>query len=61
MRKLEKTPSRFFPVSENWGELGIKNLARMCLMKSYWMLQNDLKMSMIKESCSLIKWDHFCL
>ena len=40
IRKLEIPPSEFFPISEDWGKLAIPNLARMSLMKCYWMLQN---------------------
>ena len=41
-RNLEigNTPSEFCPISEDWGELGIPNLARTSLIKCYWMLQN---------------------
>ena len=39
-RKLEISPSEFCPISGDWGKLGIPNLARMSLVKSYWMLQN---------------------
>ena len=39
-RNPEITPSEFCPVSGDWSELGILNLARTSLMKSYWMLQN---------------------
>ena len=28
------------PISGDWGELGIRNLARIFLIKCYWMLQN---------------------
>ena len=38
--KSEIPPNEFCPVSEDWGELGILNLAQMSLMKCYWMLQN---------------------
>ena len=40
IRESEILPSEFWPVSGDWGELGIPNLARMCLIESYWMLQN---------------------
>ena len=33
--------SEFCPISGDWGELGIPNLARMSLIKCYWMLQNS--------------------
>ena len=33
-------PSEFWPISGDWGELGIPNLARLFLIKCYWMLQN---------------------
>ena len=31
----------FFPISGDWGELWIPNLARMSLIECYWMLQNS--------------------
>ena len=40
IRKSEIPPSEFCPISGDWGELGIPKLARMSLMKCYWMLQN---------------------
>ena len=40
IRKSAIPPSRFCPLSENWGELGIPNLARMFLIKCYYMMQN---------------------
>ena len=40
IRKLEMPPSGFFPISADWGELRIPNLARMSLIKCYWMVQN---------------------
>ena len=40
IRKSEIPLSKFRPISGDWGELGIPNLARICLMKYYWMLQN---------------------
>ena len=30
----------FFPISEDWDELGIPDVAGMSLIKCYWMLQN---------------------
>ena len=30
----------FWPISGDWGELGIPNLAEMSLVKGYWMLEN---------------------
>ena len=32
--------SEFYPISGDWGKLGIPNLARVSLIKCYWMLQN---------------------
>ena len=32
--------SEFCPISGDWGELGIPNLARMSQMKCYYMPQN---------------------
>ena len=36
--KSEIPLSEFCPISEDWDELGIPNLARMFLMKCYWIL-----------------------
>ena len=41
IRKLEIPPSEFCPISGDWGELWIPNLARMSLIECYWMLQNS--------------------
>ena len=38
--KSEIPPSEFCPRSGDWGKWGIPNLARMSLLKFYWMLQN---------------------
>ena len=35
-------PSKFFLISGDWGKIGIPNLARLSLIKSYWILQNAL-------------------
>ena len=40
IRKSEIPPSEFCPISGDWGELGIPNLARMSLIKCYWMMEN---------------------
>ena len=40
IRKSKIPPSEFFSVPGNWGKLGIPKLARMSLIKFYWMLQN---------------------
>ena len=40
IRKSEIPPAEVCPISGDWGKLGILNLARMFLIKSYWMLQN---------------------
>ena len=40
IRKWEIPPSEICPMSGDWGELGIPNLARISLTKCYWMLQN---------------------
>ena len=32
--------SEFCPISGDWGELEIPNLARMSLIKCYWMMEN---------------------
>ena len=41
IRKWEIPPSEICPMSGDWGELGIPNLARTSLTKCYWMLQNS--------------------
>ena len=40
IRKSQIAPCEFFPISGDWGKLGIPNLARMSLIICYWMLQN---------------------
>ena len=40
IQKSEIPPSEFFPISRDWGKLGISYLARTSLIKCYWMLQN---------------------
>ena len=40
IQKSEIPPSEFRPLSGDWGELGIPNLAQTLLIKCYWMLQN---------------------
>ena len=40
IRKSQIPRSEFCPISENWGELGMPNLARTSLAKCYWKLQN---------------------
>ena len=40
IKKLEIPPSEFVPISGDWGELEIPNLARTSLLKCSWMLQN---------------------
>ena len=42
IRKSEIHPSEFCPISGDWGELWIPNLARMSLIECYWMLQNAM-------------------
>ena len=39
-QKSEIPPSEFCPISGDWGELWIPNLARMSLIECYWMLQD---------------------
>ena len=41
IRKSEIPPSEFCPISGDWGELWIPNLARMFLIECYWILQNS--------------------
>ena len=38
--KSEIPPSEFCPISGDWGELWILNLARIYVIECYWMLQN---------------------
>ena len=38
--EIGNTPSEFCPVSGDWAEQGIPNMARMSLTKCYCMLQN---------------------
>ena len=40
IRRPEKFPFGFCPISRDWGKLGIPSLTRMSLIKCYWMLQN---------------------
>ena len=40
IRKSEIPTSEFCPISEDWGKLGILNLALMFLIKFYWLLQS---------------------
>ena len=40
IRKSELPPTEFCPISRDWGELGVPNVAGMSLLKSYWMIQN---------------------
>ena len=39
--KSEIPPSKFCPISGDWGELWMPNLARVSLIECYWMLQNS--------------------
>ena len=41
IRKSEIPTSEFFPISGDWAELWIPNLARMSLIECYGMLQNS--------------------
>ena len=41
IRKLKIRPSEFSSMPRDWGKLEIANLARMFLIKCYWMLQNS--------------------
>ena len=41
IQKSEIPSSEFCPISEDWGELRISNLARMSLIECYWTLQNS--------------------
>ena len=41
IRKSEIPSSEFCPISGDWDELWIPNLARMSLIECYWMLQNS--------------------
>ena len=39
IREVDIPPPEFCLISGDWGELGIRNLARLSLIKCYWMLQ----------------------
>ena len=41
IRKSEIPTSEFYPISGDWDQLWIPNLARMSLIECYWMLQNS--------------------
>ena len=41
IRKSEIPPSELCPISGDWGELWMPNLARMSLTEYYWKLQNS--------------------
>ena len=41
IRKSEIPPFEFCPISRDWYKSGIRNLARISLIKCYWMLQNS--------------------
>ena len=38
--EIGNTPSEFCPISGDWNELEIRNLARLSLVRCYWMLKN---------------------
>ena len=40
IRNLEMPPSVHYSISGDWNRLGIPNLAKMFLMKGYWMQKN---------------------
>ena len=40
IQKLEIPPPEFYPISGDWGELGVPNLVCMSLMKCYWIMWN---------------------
>ena len=40
IQKSQIRPSEFSPISGDWGELWIPNLARVFLIECYWMLQS---------------------
>ena len=40
IRKSKISPSEFYPISGDWGKLGIPNFVLMLLIKCYWVLQN---------------------
>ena len=54
--KLEISLSQFCPIFRDWSELEILNLARMLLMKRYWMLQNTMVTAFtVSELLTLIR------
>ena len=58
IRKSEIHPSEFCSICGDWGELGIRNLAQIFLMKCYWILQNARVTAFIVSQ--LFKKNHHC-
>ena len=62
IRKSPKTsPSKFCPISGDWGNLEIPNLAQMSLLTCYWMLQNSrftAVTELLRENYQLRKMTH---
>ena len=57
IQKLKILPSDFCPISGDWNKLGIPNLARMSLIKFYWMLQNAMVTAFtVSESLRENQW-----
>ena len=55
IRRSEIPPSAFWLISGDWAELGIPNLARMSLIKCYWMLQ---KARVTAFTISELSWEN---
>ena len=51
IRKSQILPSKFCSISGDWGKLGIPNLAKISLIKCYWMLQNPGLQHLLFLSC----------
>ena len=54
--KSEISPSKFDPIYGDWGELEIPNLARLSLMKCYW-IQQDARVTAFTVS-ELLRENH---
>ena len=54
--KLKISPSKFDPIYGDWGELEIPNLARLSLMKCYW-IQQDARVTAFTVS-ELLRENH---
>ena len=53
--EIGNIPSEFYPISGDWSELEIPNLAGMSLIKCYWMLQNASVAALLPSELKGIK------